>query len=284
MQELARPPRDLNPAVSTQAEAICVRAMAKNPANRYQAASDLRDDLLRALSGHDVAAPAVMRASDTALLDPVSATTAGARTERRRRAVGYTLLAIGSVVAAALVVFLLLQLFAGSESPMRAVPNVVDQSEDEAKQRLESFGFSGIVIDTVTSSEVEEGRVARQQPAAGEEARDGSTIQLWLSSGAPQVEVPDVVGMEENEAVATLREAGLVPRERRQVSDPETEPGTVLSVTPSVGVLVPADSPVDLEISAGDGAHPQRAVPAAGPRRARPARTRAGGAGRPRVP
>ncbi len=39
VQELARPPRDLNPGLSTPAEAICVRAMAKNPANRYQSAA-----------------------------------------------------------------------------------------------------------------------------------------------------------------------------------------------------------------------------------------------------
>jgi eukaryotic-like serine/threonine-protein kinase len=230
VQEAARPPRDLNPALSTPAEAICVRAMAKNPVNRYQTAADFRDDLLRALAGHDVAAPAVMRADDTALLDPVApAGATGARTERRRRAIGYVALGIGSVVAAALGVYILLASFGGDDGATRTVPGVVGQTEAEALQRIRSFGLRPVVIDSIPSTDIEAGRVARQSPQAGEQVRDGSTVQLWLSSGPAQVAVPDVVGMEETEAVAALREEGLLPGERRSVSDPDAPAGTVLS-------------------------------------------------------
>ena len=252
VQELARPPRDLNPSLSAPAEAICVRAMAKNPANRYPSASDLRDDLLRALAGHDVAAPAVMRPTDTALLDPVAtSTTTGARTERRRRILGYLALGLGSLVAAALIVFLLLQAFSGTDGATVSVPEVLGLTEDQAQQRLESFGLEGVVIDRVASTEFEEGRVAEQSPRAGEELAEGGTVRLFLSSGPDQVEVPDVRDQEETAAVATLREAGLQVGDRTTVSDAEVPAGEVISTDPSAGTLVPADSRVNLQISAG---------------------------------
>jgi beta-lactam-binding protein with PASTA domain/tRNA A-37 threonylcarbamoyl transferase component Bud32 len=253
VQELARPPRDLNPGLSTPAEAICVRAMAKNPANRYPSASDLRDDLLQALAGGDVAAPAVLRATETALLDPIDSTsTTGVRTQRRRRAVGYALLGVASVIAAALAVFLLLQGFGGDERAIRTVPDVTRLSAAEADQRLDDFGLRSVVTDLEPSPDVPEGRVTRQSPAAGTELREGSPVQLWLSSGPEEVAVPNIVGMEEAEAVAALRQAGLLPGERTNVFDDEVEAGVVVASSPAAGARVGTDTRVDLEVSAGE--------------------------------
>ena len=253
VQELARPPRDLNPGLSTPAEAICVRAMAKNPANRYQSATELREDLLRALAGHDVAAPAVLRATETALLDPVDPTsTTGVRTHRRRRALGYTLLGLGSVLAAALAVFLLLQGFGEGAGATRAVPDVTRRTASEANQQLELFGLRGSVTDLEPSADVPEGQVTRQSPAAGTQVPEGSTVQLWLSGGPPEVTVPEIVGLEEAQAVAALRQADLIPGERTKVSDDEAPVGTVVGSTPSQGTRVGSQTRVDLQISAGE--------------------------------
>ena len=253
VQELARPPRDLNPGLSTPAEAICVRAMAKNPANRYQSAAELREDLLRALSGGDVAAPAVLRATETALLDPIDpAVTTGERTRRRRRTIGYLLLGLGSVIAAALAVYLLLVGFGGDDGATRTVPNVVRLPAAEAEQRLEDFGLRHSITDVEPSADVPDGQVTRQSPAAGSQVQDGSTVQLWLSSGPAEVGVPEIVGLEEAQAVAALREAGLQPGERTEVSDREAPVGTVVGTSPSVGTRLAAGSLVDLQISAGE--------------------------------
>ena len=253
VQELARPPRDLNPGLSTPAEAICVRAMAKNPANRYQSAAELREDLLRALAGGDVAAPAVLRPSETALLDPVDQTmTTGVRTQRRRRALGYLLLGIGSVVAAALAVFLLLQGFGDDDVATRTVPEVVNLTAQEATERLEGFGLRGSPAGTEPNPEIEPGRVTRQSPEAGAQVDEGSTVQLWLSSGPAEVRVPDVVGMEESEARAALRQAQLRPGERTEVFDAEAEAGTVIGTTPEGGTQVAQDTEVGLLVSAGE--------------------------------
>ena len=65
VQEPPRPPREWNPNISPAAEAITMRALAKNPVNRYQAADEMRQDLLNARTGGPVAAPAVMTAEVT---------------------------------------------------------------------------------------------------------------------------------------------------------------------------------------------------------------------------
>ncbi len=61
VQEPPQPPRELDPSISAAAEAIAMRALAKNPANRYRDALEMRDDLLQARAGGPVAAPAVMQ-------------------------------------------------------------------------------------------------------------------------------------------------------------------------------------------------------------------------------
>jgi serine/threonine-protein kinase len=60
------------------------------------------------------------------------------------------------------------------------------------------------------SETVPKGQVIRQKPAAGTEVRRGDTVQFWVSSGPPSVSVPDVVGLSQGDAQATLEGAGFV--------------------------------------------------------------------------
>jgi eukaryotic-like serine/threonine-protein kinase len=96
VQEPPRPPRDLVADVSPAAEAIAMRALAKNPVNRYQHAEEMAEDVQAARVGAPVAAPAVMTAEETALLPPTFADhpTLGHERLRRRRAVTYTVLGV----------------------------------------------------------------------------------------------------------------------------------------------------------------------------------------------
>ena len=60
VRENAPPPSTLNPDVPPELDAIVLKAMAKNPANRYQSAGEMRADLIRAINGRPVAAEPVM--------------------------------------------------------------------------------------------------------------------------------------------------------------------------------------------------------------------------------
>jgi beta-lactam-binding protein with PASTA domain/tRNA A-37 threonylcarbamoyl transferase component Bud32 len=255
VQELPRPPRDWNDSISTAAEAIAVRAMAKNPTNRYASAAEMRDDLLRARAGERVAAPAVLHAEETALLDAaVPTATRQVRTPgaaKRRRTLGYVLLGLLTIAAAAAMVVYLGSLFTGTETQQVTVPDVTGRTAAEATELLQARGLRGRLVEDVHSAEVDAGRVARQVPTSGTSIASGGMVRLSLSLGRRQVAVPNVIGSSEEEAAAAIRAADLVTG-RRETRFDESEPGTVLETDPGVGTEVPTGTSVDIVVSAGE--------------------------------
>ncbi|WP_106269322.1 MULTISPECIES: Stk1 family PASTA domain-containing Ser/Thr kinase [Isoptericola] len=93
-------------------------------------------------------------------------------------------------------------------APVR-VPQVVGRSKDGAASDLDAAGLEVEYADPEPSTDVEEGRVLSQDPEQGTTARRTDTVTLTLSSGPPDAEVPDVVGMSSDEATAALEEAGF---------------------------------------------------------------------------
>ena len=65
-------PSDLNPDVTPAIDAIVLKALSKNPLNRYQSAGEMRADLLRAAAGRPVLATPVMREDETTQLAPAA--------------------------------------------------------------------------------------------------------------------------------------------------------------------------------------------------------------------
>jgi serine/threonine-protein kinase len=96
------------------------------------------------------------------------------------------------------------------------------------------------------------GRVIEQDPRGGDRAPRGSTVELIVSKGRNLNRVPDVIGMQEDEAVQALRAREFVPR----IFDvPSEEPrGTVVAQVPRGGVLGPPDARVRINVSSGDPA------------------------------
>ena len=256
VQEPPRPPRELDPSVSPAAEAIAMRAMAKNPANRYQHANEMRDDLLQARVGRPVAAPAVLTADETALLRP-TAPARPVRTheqQRRRRGVGYGVLIVLAVLALAAAVWLLLQTLASSEGDpeLLAVPDVVDQPLEFAEELLVDRGFTVGEVEEDFSDTVDPGRVISQQPGPETRAEEGSEVDLVVSVGEETTQVPELVGLSEAEAFDAIHDADLVVGEQRRENDPDVEAGTVISSAPPAGEELPVGSRVDLVISEGE--------------------------------
>jgi eukaryotic-like serine/threonine-protein kinase len=254
VQEPPRPPREWEPSVSPGAEAIAMRALAKNPTNRYQSAAEMRDDLLNARVGNPVAAPAVLTADDTALLQPTG-TTRAVRTheqERRRRGAVYGVLAVLAILALIGVAWVLAGVFAGDEGPRVAVPDVVGQPLDTARDILTERGFEIGEITEEFSEEFEEGRVIRQRPGADTLADEGATVDLVVSQGQEVATVPDLTGLTEDEAFARLREAGLVPGQRSRDFSTEVPEGRIISQDPAAGEQVAVRSRIAYVVSAGE--------------------------------
>ncbi|MFP4311559.1 MAG: Stk1 family PASTA domain-containing Ser/Thr kinase [Nitriliruptoraceae bacterium] len=253
VQEQPRPPRELDPQISTAAEAITMRALAKNPANRYASASEMRRDLLNAGAGQPVTAPAVLPAEETALLaaDPVARGARSYEQQRRRRGVLVTLLVLLAIAALAGGGIVLANLLAGEETVLVTVPDLSGELLDVAEVRLSRAELELGTVTTEPSDEVAEGRVIRQSPAPDTELEPGQAVDLVVSSGEELVAVPRLAGRSENEALALLREAGLVLGTTTEEEDPDSEPRTVLDQVPAPGEEVAPGSAVDVVVSVG---------------------------------
>ena len=127
------------------------------------------------------------------------------------------------------------------------VPNVVGLSAAQALVRLQAAGLKGrnVLIQSVQPK----GRVIRQAPPGGSQAKKGSTVALTISKGSKPVTVPPVVGLTEAAATATLSRLGFRLSVSR-ISSPKPK-GTVVSQEPAAGTRAQKGSVVGLNVSTG---------------------------------
>jgi eukaryotic-like serine/threonine-protein kinase len=126
------------------------------------------------------------------------------------------------------------RLFVSAGPEQVTVPDVSGLPRDSAEARLRDEGF-GVAVQELESDEPE-GDVIAQDPAGGTRVDSGATVTITVSTGRPQVEVPDVVGLRAGEAARQIRGAGLVPERREQpVSDPGQD-GVAIDQRPGAGI------------------------------------------------
>jgi serine/threonine-protein kinase len=244
VRENPAPPSTLNSDVGAEADAIVMKALTKNPDNRYQSAAEMRTDIERALQGSTVAAPPVMAAPPTqaltAFVEPVE--------EQKSRKGAYAALIIGVLIVLALLGWGAWALL-GGESNTVTVPNVVGEKLNKAQSELEDAGFD-VEVDTQTSQD-SKNKVLTQDPAGDTEAEEGSTVNLVVSAGPEQVRIPDVEGLSQDAAIDKLDAAGLNYAGSNDV--PSEQPvGIVVSSDPAEGTTVDVNSDVTLNVSNGE--------------------------------
>jgi beta-lactam-binding protein with PASTA domain len=173
---------------------------------------------------------------------PADAEAAPPEEERRRRRRRWIIAGVLLALLAALAIFALTR-------PDRVnVPSVLERDVDRAELILEEAGFE-VAIEEVASDNPRD-LVLEQDPRAGEEADEGSTVTLTVSTGPGEGEVPDVVGLPVREATAELRDAGFRVEEERESSD-SVDPGDVISTDPRPGEEAKMGSIVTVTVSSG---------------------------------
>ncbi len=245
------PPSQLNPDVTPALDAIVLKCMAKNPANRYQTAEDLRADLQRFREGLPVAATPVLPMDQTQYLEREAratnvlpaATVPEAATGRRWVAVA---IIVGLVALLGIGLFFLARSLLSNNDTLLEVPDVIGQPVLQAQAQLDRAGFESVVGDPVASS-LAANRVVDFTP---KEAAEGATITLTVSSGpgAPDlVGVPDVICQPSDEATETLEDEGFEVQEGGEEENPDCpEPGTVARTDPAPDAEVEDGSTVTI--------------------------------------
>jgi beta-lactam-binding protein with PASTA domain/tRNA A-37 threonylcarbamoyl transferase component Bud32 len=249
------PPRQVNPSVPPALEAIILKCLAKNPANRYPSAEDLRADLRRFREGSRILAEPVMppppRRGEPAATTAMAATRAQGATRVQRAPVDYAeedyydepprrssgaffaVLIVLLVLLAGMLFFLARTLGVGDDSgsaTLVPVPDVRNELASDAEATLKGLGFE-VTQTEEANDDTDAGHVFAQDPANGTKAEKGSTVKLRVSAGAEQVPVPGVVGQKVDEARATLQGNGFTVRVET-TTDGDVDPDTVTAQDP----------------------------------------------------
>ncbi|MBI4728365.1 MAG: Stk1 family PASTA domain-containing Ser/Thr kinase [Acidobacteria bacterium] len=264
VKESPIPPSRLNPDVPPALEAVVMKALAKNPANRYQTAQELREDILRWLAGRPVSATPVLHDA-TGVVSPLaeetvvvargarapSATTRSleAASASHRRAAGYVLLTLIALAAAGALVWAAAGALTGPR--YATVPSVIGQAVGRAQDILKRKGFDVSIEASVPSDEFASGMVMLQSPAPGERYQKGRTVTLTPSSGSQLVKTPDLRGKTESKAREILTKVGLKVGETTRRPSDSVPKDRVIEQSPKAGYSIKAGQPVDLVISSG---------------------------------
>ncbi|HMG42020.1 MAG TPA: Stk1 family PASTA domain-containing Ser/Thr kinase [Acidimicrobiales bacterium] len=278
VQEAPVSPRLIDPAIPDTLEAITLKCLAKNPANRYPSAQDLRADLTRYLQGARIMAEPVMaQAGDpdaTSLMAPTgyNQTVAGAPAtswdnngygdQWNEYPDGYDDEEPPKSNRAFLAVLVLLVLLLGgvlffaaramsgdddNSTTQVAVPDVLNKPQAEAEGLLTDAGLVPEV--KVETSDREPGIVLKASPTPGTDVDEGSTVTLTVSGGTETIPVPDVRNKTEEQARAELEPNFIVtvtPSPSNEVPE-----GTVMAQDPAPGTQLEPQGTVTLTVSSG---------------------------------
>ena len=253
-----------NPSVPQALENVVIKATAKKLTNRYKSVAEMYVDLSSSLSYNRRNEPKLIfddaTKADTKTLPKVSQSTltsipkvqtqspkpqtakpsqqvsednyATKPVKKRKFRVRYMILLASIVLVAASLIWIL------SRTPATiAIPDVAGQTVAEAKETLKKANFEIGEEKTEASEKVEEGRIIRTDPSAGTGRKEGTKINLVVSSGKQSFQLSNYIGRKSTDVIAELKQKkvpeNLIKIEEEESS--ESEAGTVLRQSPAAG-------------------------------------------------
>jgi serine/threonine-protein kinase len=273
------PPSQFDPELPPEIDAIVLKALAKNPENRYQSADEMRADIDRALDGRPVAAPAVMMAAGTAgaatqVMQPTAVIPGGSGSgpygpggpdgsggppgyqpppPKQNKGPMIALITLAVIAVFALAALIGRAIFGGDEgAKTQAVPSVLGSSEQTAVTTLTQANFNPSVDDgcAAFNDQYTSGQVYRQSPEGQTQATPNSTVTLCISKGIETVQIPDVTGKTPDQAKAQLEDLGFKVQVVDQASA-DVEKDHVIGTDPAAGAKPRKGSTVKLLVSTG---------------------------------
>jgi eukaryotic-like serine/threonine-protein kinase len=249
VSEVPQRPSSINPAVSPALDAVVMRALEKEPGQRFQSADAFIAALDAALKDPGVA----QGTAAFAAAPPVVAVPEEERLEDERRRSWW----LWGALVAAILIGILVGL-ALTRDTSTNVPNVTNKQLEFAITQLESKGFS-VGKESYVNRSVPRNTVLEQDPLPGSADEDCSfltffcskpTVDLTISAGPGQGQIPSTAGL--TEAAAAKRvEAAEFEVEVERVNSDSVEEGLVISSEPGGGNTATKGSTVTLFVSRG---------------------------------
>ncbi|MGY4708385.1 Stk1 family PASTA domain-containing Ser/Thr kinase [Mycolicibacterium sp. CBM1] len=237
------PPSQRHAGISPELDAVVLKALAKNPDNRYQTAAEMRTDLVRVHNGEAPEAPKILSAAErTSLLSATPRPSHSDHTEQIPRhtgssdgdraggSIGRWLIAVAILAILTVVVTVAINMVSGNPRNVQ-VPDVRGQSQQDAVATLQNKGFK-IRTAPKTDNTIQPDKVIGTDPAAGSMAAAGDDITINVSLGPEQRTVPDCTqGISYAECVKKLKDAGFLKyKEVPGTSTPEQRDKVVQTI------------------------------------------------------
>ncbi|AYC39982.1 Stk1 family PASTA domain-containing Ser/Thr kinase [Streptomyces griseorubiginosus] len=278
VREEAQPPSVFDPEITPEMDAIVLRALVKDPNYRYQSADEMRLDIEACLDGQPVAATAAMGsvgyggypddqattalrsdAGATTMLPPMSPDDGGYgyddRPDRRRQKKSNTstiLLVVAGILVLVGAILIGKWIFSGgggAGNDQVDVPNIVNQSQSDATRQLSNVDLKIGQVTQKPCENTSKGNICQQDPTAGTKVDKNTAVNIVVSTGAPKVAVPSVLGQDVDQATETLEGDKYQFVVKTKQEESAEKPGTVLSQDPKLGAEVEKGSTVTLTIA-----------------------------------
>ncbi len=265
VSEAPLPPSEINESIPRALDAVALRALAKDPFQRFQDAGSFREALDATIDGKapskravgaltsELYGPNPRQAAETARsLRQLSTDTTMKRTQAGPPVAwiwsGVALIAVLLIA----VVFWVVSIQPHSEVPSvsRIIPDLSGMTYERAAQELGELDLAAVREDE-PNGDVAPGNVIRTNPVAGEAVDVGYEVRVYVSSGQELAKVPTLEGLAQDAASQALTQAGLTLGTTRQVNDPNLQAGVVISADQTAGAEIPVGTAVNLVVASG---------------------------------
>ena len=253
------PPSHKRAGISPELDAVVLKALAKNPENRYQTAAEMRADMVRVHSGEKPEAPKVLTAAERSQM---MASRAAARPDaaatarydyvepRRGRSIGRWLIGLAVLTILTVVVALAINLSGGVKPRAVQIPDVRGKISADAIAELQNKGFK-IRTNQQPDSVVRPDHVISTDPAGNMSINAGDEVQINVSTGPEQHEIPDVAGLSYADAVKKLTAAGFGKFKQTEAASSSSQRDKVLNTVPAANTTTAITNEITLVVGTG---------------------------------
>lgn len=246
VQNSVMPPRDLDKKIPEGVNQVVLNLTRRRPEDRYQNAKELIEDLKKLRE--DINAQIKPTYKDKKKANGKSVNNSSTLKHKlfgsKKRRIIFASSCVLIIAAVLMAIWLL-------PKPMTVVPNVVNMTEDEAKQAFSEAHLKYEISKYQSSAEVDENKIISQSPKDGTEVERRSTVRIVISSGPKIVTIPEVLNLYQAEAVEKITSLGLVVKEVVFQNSSDVKKDMVIAVNPAAGIQVKEGSEVILYVSQG---------------------------------
>jgi eukaryotic-like serine/threonine-protein kinase len=273
VREIPQPPSQLDPELTPDIDAVVLKALAKDRADRYQSAKEMKDDIARLLVGQQTAAQTTAvvpmaagamaaNAYDTpthvagppTVIPPETPEEEYEEEEPQKSRVGLAIL-IGTLIVLVLGLggWALYRMLSPATVETVEVPDVTTYTEQQARDQLTARNLQ-VEVKKENGDEETKGTITAQDPVPNTVVPVNSVVTITLNEGPKTGTIPDgLVGQDVKDVESALEDLKFtnVDSKAAKSEDSDTQPGEVLSISPKEGETVPLDTKVTIRYATG---------------------------------